>query len=70
MNQALRQYLETNAWQLARIKKGITAARKRRVRPADEVFADTVQRGARQGDQTTRERSTVPDDDESPGNPE
>ena len=44
VNQALRQYLETNAWQLARIKKGIAAARKGRMRPADEVFADIAAR--------------------------
>jgi predicted transcriptional regulator len=44
VNQALRQYLETNAWQIARIKVGITAARKGRVRAADEVFADIAAR--------------------------
>lgn len=38
VNQALRQYLETNAWQLARIREGIEAARAGRVRPAQEVF--------------------------------
>ncbi len=39
VNQALRQYLETNAWQLERIKQGITAARDGRVQLAEEVFA-------------------------------
>ncbi len=38
VNQALRQYLETNAWQLERIKQGMAAARDGRVQPADEVF--------------------------------
>ncbi|MGO8866304.1 MAG: CopG family ribbon-helix-helix protein [Alphaproteobacteria bacterium] len=40
VNQALRQYLETNAWQIERIEAGIAAAREGRVRPAEEVFAD------------------------------
>jgi len=40
VNQALRQYLETNAWQIDRIKQGIAAAREGRVRPAEDVFAD------------------------------
>jgi predicted transcriptional regulator len=44
VNQALRQYLEANAWQVARIKEGIAAARKGRVRPADKVFADIAAR--------------------------
>jgi predicted transcriptional regulator len=39
VNQALRQYLETNAWQLERIKQGMAAARDRHVQPAEEVFA-------------------------------
>ncbi|MCK9992496.1 MAG: hypothetical protein Dbin4_01016 [Alphaproteobacteria bacterium] len=38
VNQALQQYLETNAWQLTRIREGIEAARAGRVRPAREVF--------------------------------
>ena len=46
VNQALRQYLETNAWQIERIKAGIAAAREGRVRPADDVFADI---GAKHG---------------------
>lgn len=37
--QALEQYLEANAWQVERVKDGIAAARKGRVRPADEVFS-------------------------------
>lgn len=40
INQALRQYLETNAWQIQRVEEGLTAAREGRVRPADDVFAD------------------------------
>jgi len=40
VNQALRQYLETNAWQIERIKEGLAAARDGRVRPAEDVFAD------------------------------
>ncbi len=39
VNQAIEQYLEANAWQMERIKDGITAAREGRVAPADEVFA-------------------------------
>jgi len=44
VNQALRQYLETNAWQLARIKQGIDDAREGRVRPAQEVFASIAEK--------------------------
>ena len=40
VNQALQQYLEANAWQIARIKEGVAAAREGRVRPAEDVFAD------------------------------
>jgi predicted transcriptional regulator len=40
VNQALQQYLESNAWQIERIKAGLAAAREGRVRPADAVFAD------------------------------
>lgn len=39
VNQALRQYLDTNAWQLERIKRGMAAARDGRDQPAEEVFA-------------------------------
>lgn len=39
VNQAIEQYLETNAWQLDRIREGSDAARKGEVGPADEVFA-------------------------------
>lgn len=39
VNQALRQYLETNAWQIERIEEGLVAAREGRVRPAEDVFA-------------------------------
>ena len=37
--QALEQYLETNAWQIERIKDGIAAAREGRVVAADDVFS-------------------------------
>ncbi len=40
VNQALRQYLEANAWQIERIREGMDAARDGRVRPAKDVFAD------------------------------
>ena len=40
VNQALQQYLDSNAWQIERIKAGLAAAREGRVRPADAVFAD------------------------------
>lgn len=40
VNQAIRQYLETNAWQIERIKEGRAAARDGRVRTAEDVFAD------------------------------
>jgi len=40
VNQALRQYLEANAWQVARIEEGIAAAREGKVRPAEDVFDD------------------------------
>jgi predicted transcriptional regulator len=40
VNQALRQYLDAHAWQIERIKEGLTAARDGRVRPAQDVFAD------------------------------
>jgi predicted transcriptional regulator len=39
VNQAIEQYLEANAWQIERIKKGIAAARDGRTVPADDVFA-------------------------------
>lgn len=40
VNQALRQYLETNAWQIQRIEDGLAAAHEGRVRPAEDVFDD------------------------------
>jgi predicted transcriptional regulator len=40
VNQALQQFLETNAWQLARIEEGLKDASAERVRPAEDVFAD------------------------------
>lgn len=39
VNQALEQYLQTNEWQIGRIKDGIAAARKGRVRAAEDVLA-------------------------------
>ena len=38
VNQAIEQYLASNAWQMERIEAGIDAARDGRVRPADDVF--------------------------------
>ncbi|HEY9347498.1 MAG TPA: ribbon-helix-helix protein, CopG family, partial [Inquilinus sp.] len=40
INQALRHYLEANAWQVQRIEDGLAAAREGRVRPAEDVFSD------------------------------
>ena len=40
VDQALRQYLEAATWQIEKIKKGLTAAREGRVRPAEDVFAE------------------------------
>jgi predicted transcriptional regulator len=39
VNQAIEQYLEANAWQMERIKDGLTAARDGDVLPADQVFS-------------------------------
>jgi len=39
VNQALRQYIETNSWQLERILQGQKAAREGRTLPAEDVFA-------------------------------
>lgn len=39
INQAIQQYLETQAWQIERIRAGIEAAREGRVKPAEEVYA-------------------------------
>lgn len=39
INQAIRQYLETHAWQMERIEAGLEDARAGRVELADEVFA-------------------------------
>jgi predicted transcriptional regulator len=44
VNQAIRQYLATNAWQIERIEEGIAAAREQRVKAADEVFSDIAAR--------------------------
>ena len=40
VNQALRQYLDANAWQVERIRAGIAAANDGRVRPAGDVFGE------------------------------
>ena len=40
INQAIEQYLEANAWQVERIKAGLAAARRGRIRSADAVFRD------------------------------
>lgn len=39
VNQALRQYLDANTWQIERIREGIADARAGRVEDADAVFA-------------------------------
>lgn len=40
VNQALEQYLATNAWQIERINAGTAAAKDGRVRSADDVFGE------------------------------
>ena len=37
--QAMKHYLEANAWQIERVEAGIAAARDGKVRDSDEVFA-------------------------------
>lgn len=49
VNEAIRQYLATNAWQVERIKAGLKAAREGRVRSADAVFADIAAKHGWQG---------------------
>jgi predicted transcriptional regulator len=49
INQAIRQYLETNAWQVQRIRAGLAAAHEGRVRPADAVFGDIAAKNGWQG---------------------
>jgi predicted transcriptional regulator len=39
VNQALRQYLDANTWQVERINEGIADVREGRVEPAEAVFA-------------------------------
>ncbi len=39
VNQAIRQYLDANAWQIERIKEGLADARAGQVIPAEEVFS-------------------------------
>jgi predicted transcriptional regulator len=39
VNQAIRQYLDANAWQIERIKEGLADARAGHVIPAEEVFS-------------------------------
>jgi predicted transcriptional regulator len=40
VNQAIQQYLETHAWQIARIEAGVVDAREGRVERADQVFTE------------------------------
>lgn len=40
INQAIRQFLDTHAWQVERIKAGLEDVRAGRVRPADDVLAE------------------------------
>lgn len=40
VDDALRLFLATNAWQIARIEEGLVAARDGRVRPAEDVLAE------------------------------
>lgn len=40
VDQALRQFLEANAWQIERIEAGLADAREGRVVAAEEVFAE------------------------------
>ncbi|WP_445679694.1 CopG family ribbon-helix-helix protein [Radicibacter daui] len=42
VNLALRQYVETNNWQISRIREGLAAANEGRVTSADKVFAGIV----------------------------
>ena len=44
VNQAIRQYLDANAWQIERIKEGLAEACAGRVIPAEEVFAEIAAR--------------------------
>ncbi|MGH8117135.1 MAG: CopG family ribbon-helix-helix protein [Rhodanobacteraceae bacterium] len=44
VNQAIRQYLDANAWQIERIKEGLADARAGRVFPADDVLAEIAAR--------------------------
>lgn len=44
VNQAIEQYLATNAWQVERIKAGLADVAAGRVRPAEEVFAEISKR--------------------------
>lgn len=39
VNEAIDQFLDTNAWQVERIGAGLAAARAGRVAPADQVFS-------------------------------
>lgn len=40
IDEALRQYVDANTWQTARIEEGIAAARDGRVRSAEDVLAE------------------------------
>jgi predicted transcriptional regulator len=40
VNEAIRQYLDANRWQIERIKEGVAAARAGQVKPAEQVYAE------------------------------
>ena len=40
VNEAIRQYLDANRWQIDRIKEGVAAARAGQVKPAEQVYAE------------------------------
>jgi predicted transcriptional regulator len=44
VDDALRQYLDTRTWQIARIEEGLAAARDGRVRPAEDMLADIAKK--------------------------
>lgn len=44
VDQALRQYLDTNTRQIARIEEGLAAALEGRVRPAEDTLAEIAKK--------------------------
>lgn len=44
VNQAIEQYLATNAWQMARISEGIKASLEGRTSPAADIFDDIARK--------------------------